>query len=191
MADDKPPPGNPEPVVYRLDRDDVIVEVGGEWDHFAMQNDGAHLCQRSVLGRPLESFVSGDATRMFVRALLQAARLTLRPLTRDYRCDSADLRRYMRMTIAPEADGGLRVSHALVRTVPYAHPVPVRYAMGNVANVTIRCSMCNRLRDGGEWREADSVPPLAGGVARPVIYGVCPDCMTQIRLRSPGRVGAI
>ncbi len=53
-------------VSYTLDRNNRIVDVGGEWDHFAIENDARNLVTPNVLGRPINEFIIGDVTCMFL-----------------------------------------------------------------------------------------------------------------------------
>lgn len=164
---------------YRVDSSDHITSVGGAWDQFARDNDGARLLAQHVIGTRLLTHVHGEASRSFVWTLLDAARKLEKQVARGYRCDSPSCRRHMEMRISPEAGGSLVVEHRLLRIEPLNSEIRFVAAPAGGRSMIGRCSMCNRLRLSGEWREVDQpeVAALAaGGDQIAVIYGVCPDC---------------
>jgi hypothetical protein len=167
-------------ICYWLDVGDVIVEIGPGWEAFARENSAPDLDVRRVIGRNLIDFVSGDASRMYVRTLIQAARLMRRPLIRPYRCDSADTRRYMEMRLTLQEDGLLKWEHRLVRKEAMRRRMDFRASVHRLAaRCVVRCSMCNRLKSSVGWSEPDigPMPAIERDGTIPVIYGVCPDCL--------------
>jgi len=165
------------PIVYWIDRKMEITAVAGPWDQFARENDGADMASSSVLGRSIWAFVTGDPARMWVEALFQLATVTGRMVERPYRCDSPDLKRFMRMRVIPEGAGVLRVEHELLRTEKQQRAVIIR-PVGNLrASGLMRCSVCGRINKGESWREPDlcDVPSATEPVLR-VMYTVCQQC---------------
>lgn len=173
-------------ICYWLDTGDVIVDITGGWNSFAQENNAEELEARRVIGRNLLSFVQGDVTRMYVRTLIQSARLMRKPMLRSYRCDSPEQRRYMEMRLCVENSGLLRWEHRLVRTEPLARRLEFRVLTvpGRPKRI-VRCSMCNRLKHSADWAEPDTleIPEAEVDGQIPVIYGVCPSCLTS----SPSR----
>lgn len=170
---------------YRLDVTDRIVEVGGAWNEFALANNGTAIVKERVLGSSVFSHVSGDVSVMFLRTLLASARILNRPSTRAYRCDSPACKRFMEMTVIPEGDGSLMLEHRQVRTEVLPQPFVFTASQARSCRV-IRCSMCNRLKTSGAWREpefAHAEGSVSGTHGNPVIYGVCPTCLDSVRLR--------
>jgi len=167
-------------VSYTLDRNNRIVDIGGEWDHFAIDNDARNLVAPNVLGRPIDEFIIGDATRMFLFTMLDCSRLLAKPFTRPYRCDSPQWRRYMEMTLEPTRQGTIELRHQLLWVEPIDHPVVFTVAPSGVRHDFVkRCSICNRLRIRNRWLEADEAAHwglLAKSGECPVIYGVCETC---------------
>ena len=175
-------PEDPEySITYWLNASDIIVNIGPGWDDFALQNNATNLDVTRVIGRKLLNFVQGDTTKMYVRTILQSARLTRRPLVRNYRCDSPDQRRFMEMRLSMEDNGLLKWEHRLLRTENMMRSLSFFPAAGlAAAKCVVRCSMCNRLKSASGWQEPDVAPlptPMAGE-SIPVIYGVCPDCLS-------------
>lgn len=182
MSDDRrfPADGEEFGLSYWLDVGDVIVEVSPDWENFAQENGGDGIEAKKVLGRNLLSFVHGDVTRMYVRSLVQSARMLRRPICRTYRCDSPDMRRFMEMRLTLESSGLLRWEHRTLRTEPLSRRI--EFAVGSAGRsrrIVVRCSICNRLKAPGGWCEPDcyEAPLPAVEATVPVIYGVCPDCL--------------
>lgn len=167
-------------VSYTLDRNNRIVDIGGEWDHFAVENDARNLVTPNVLGRSINEFIIGDATRMFLFTMLDCSRLLAKPLTRAYRCDSPQWRRFMEMTLEPTPHGVVELRHQLLRVEPTNHSITFTVApTGSRHEFVNRCSICNRLRLQNRWLEADEAAHwglLAKTGECPVIYGVCETC---------------
>ena len=178
---------NSEPnysICYWLDISDVIVDIGAGWTEFALENNAPELEVRKVIGRNVIDFVSGDVTKMYVRTILQSARLMRRPMHRSYRCDSPDQRRFMEMRLTMEDNGLLRWEHRMVRSENMQRRMDFRPAAGlHAAKCVVRCSMCNRLKSPAGWSEPDigPQPPTLGDGTIPVIYGICPECLALPR----------
>ncbi len=163
---------------YWLDADDAIVRVSGDWDRFARENDGSGLYSADIRGKSIWSFISGDSSRMWLEALLQLTRLTGKPISRPYRCDSPDLKRFMTMTIIPEGSGRLRIEHTIISTVPRQAPIYFHYApKAAPSRFYQRCSVCGRVRrsQAEPWLEADELCEQDKAELS-VIYSVCGDC---------------
>lgn len=173
---------------YLLDAQDQVVAVSGDWDRFAHANEGQTATTAHVVGRYLFDLIAGDSTRMFMRACLEAARLTGSSRTVRYRCDAPDLCRYLEMTLTPGEGGSVMVEHYVRRLVPRL-PVSRQVSVGRYHQdvVWLRCSQCLRVRgagavtalDGRSWQAAEHLPPN-GGATLFVRDVVCPQCQTEL-----------
>lgn len=169
---------------YSLDRSDTIVAVSGKWDDFARDNDGEKILSGQIIGRKLDQFIIGDDTRMFVRTLLMSARTLCRPIYRPYRCDSPKLKRFMEMTVLPQAEGAVEVIHRELYSEPIFYNIPIVAAPASAGWAFLkRCSLCNRVQAQGMWSEIDEAIEanrlLVTAPSLKVIYGVCPDCLAR------------
>lgn len=162
------------PTTYVLDDRNRICSVSGVWDEFADENGGRKLSSNDVCGRTIWDFVAGDATRMWLDAIFQLTRLRGTCLERSYRCDSPDVKRFMRMRVLADQGRFLRIEHEILATEPRAAPVPIHYGANALDGIHRRCSICGRVHI-GRWQE-----PLAEHVDASnrimVIYTVCEDC---------------
>jgi hypothetical protein len=180
-ADRKPA----SPVVeYRLDECDRITEVNHNWKRFALENGGENLIAEKVIGRSLRDFISGDITRMFVSALLQSTRMTGRERTVTYRCDSAEVKRYMAMDIVPVSSGELISRHRVLRELKLPVAMPFSAIKSGEKTLIKRCSMCNRLAKEGsppvEPEDAERLGWLGSPANALVIYFVCKNCAEMV-----------
>lgn len=166
-------------VEFTLDNKDRILQVNDSWDLFACDNGAPELCARDICGRSLFDYIVGDATRMFVRVLLDQARVLDKALCRDYRCDSDNLKRYMRMEIIPREKSRLLLNHITLRTEPLTPAV--KFVYRNSSSACLRCSDCNRVWTPGDtWLEADQLFSAAETRSPlPTVYTICPDCKAR------------
>lgn len=108
---------------YIIDKQNTVVETGGDWDRFAMQNGGETAIGENVLGQSLWDFVTGDSLRRYLNALFFSSRLRGDGLCLPMRCDSHLERRDLRMTIRVLSDNGLQISHEQLGS-PSVHHAP-------------------------------------------------------------------
>jgi hypothetical protein len=149
------------------------------WDAAAEQAQGRAGCKRAnIIGRALEDFMVGDATKMFVRAALDAARILAQTRVLPYRCDSADQHRRFEMVISPMGDGCVQVEHRLVFAEPRGLRKPSSRAR---ALVGLRCSQCLSVRIGGrtEWADAELEPGTM------LAQDICPRCAGRLFQATP------
>lgn len=176
-------------VSYTLDHANRIVGIGGSWNCFALENGALNLLESQVLGRDIGEFIIGDTTRMFVFAMLDSARLLAKPITRSYRCDSPQYRRFMEMTLLPGPQDMIELHHRLVREEPVQYPIKFTVAPdGAHSGLVKRCSMCNRLNLQNRWLEADEAAHqglLTQTATHLVIYGVCESCRRRLPKHPP------
>jgi rubredoxin len=161
-------------VYYVVDRDNLIVDTHETWDNDARTTDMRGGTSREcIIGRRLEAFMVGDATKMFVRSALDAARLLGQTRTLPYRCDSAGQHRRFEMVISPLGGGQVRVEHRLLEARPRAQRASLKAPRALPA---WRCSQCLFVRYSGhvEWRETDLEP------AELLAQDVCPECARKL-----------
>lgn len=170
------------PIEIRLDRDLLITHVGGGWDAFAFANGGKSLVGKAVIGRPITSFIHGDAVRMFTDVVFERMLRLGGTRTIRYRCDSPGIIREMEMTLTAIPDG-LHCKHRIVRETPSTP----RAKFPTVPRaVRLRCSHCNELfsltgSPMTKQEAADGAPRDADGtVVIEVDYFICRICRGTI-----------
>jgi len=170
-------------ISYFIDSEDRIYKVTGPWDEFALDNNGPNACVKSVIGKPLTSFITGEAAQKLTNTMLTSARELKQTISRPYRCDSGWLKRYMEMSVVPHEDGTLEVHHRILRTEPLSKDkfVPTQWTSTIGVEHTKRCSICNKVNLNQEWFEIDEairldLLPLEQSEG-PWDFGVCPSCL--------------
>ncbi len=160
---------------YLVDKSNRIIDVDENWDDAAARaQGGAGSMREGIIGRPLDGFMVGDATRMFVRAALDAARLSGKTRVLPYRCDNADQHRRFEMVITPLDDGLVQVEHRLLD----ARPRVARGQPSTRARVLAgwRCSQCLFVRFSGssDWLDTDLEPGAL------LAQDICPRCASRL-----------
>jgi hypothetical protein len=89
-------------LVYRLDRNNRILSVGGDWDKFALENGGEMAVARVVVGENLFDFIAGAETKSYVNAILFACRETGQPFCGSFQCNSDEEERRFIWNVTPD-----------------------------------------------------------------------------------------
>jgi len=168
-------------VRYHIDRQNRIVSLSDTWRTWAESNGAPHLAD-GVLGRSLWDFVGDYQTREVYRTLLARVR-DGQQVRFPYRCDAPDLRRFMRMTMTSDGEGGVWFDSETLRTEPrprcWRAPLPPE-----APEMLLRaCGWCKRVAVDGAWEEIEVAVArldLFGGPATPALtHGMCPPCYEQ------------
>lgn len=170
---------------YWLDIKDRIIRTNLIWDNFAEDNEGgARSFSDEIIGKSLFSFISGDATKMFVSTMIQRVRITKKRLDVDYRCDSPEMKRFMKMTIVPEEGELIRVENSLEKEEPFENSIKFKYKRRE--HLVKRCSMCQKLNHNNKWFEPEEFAATLNvklDEEIPVIYTVCENCRRNLEQR--------
>lgn len=179
-------------VEYVIDRSDVVVAVGGGWDHAARVGEAGELV--ALGSRPRLWDTMGDPQLQDLwRTIVSRVRSTGEALEVDFRCDAPDERRWFRMTVTPLADDGVHF-----RSTPtFTMERPEVMALGRHTErdhglgAFVVCSWCAEgAADSGEDPEVAEWLPIEELLARhrllehqpapTVSYGICPRCAEQM-----------
>src|SRR5262245_41935895 len=170
------------PLVYWIDRRDVITEVGGAWLAFALANGAPELDSASVVGRRLWDFVGDPTTGQLYRGILARARAG-RAARFPFRCDAPASRRLLEMAVTAEGDGGVRFE---TRTLEEASRPPEALwergaeRSGDLLRV---CGWCKRV-DAGGWAEVEEAVARLRLFERDrlpaLTHGICETCLAAL-----------
>jgi hypothetical protein len=164
-------------VEMTVDKNNIIVAVNASWDEFALSNDAPQLAGGSVIGWSLLDSVSGKVTKIFTQALLDLARSHEQKIMFDYRCDSPQVRRFMRMHISQGDAGSVQFIHEHLSSEYFSHAAIYQSAAQRSRDTLVRCSICNHVRHDGIWSTPDYVSrTFFASHPVSVIYGICPSC---------------
>jgi len=168
---------------YWLDNQDRIIEVSSTWDVFAKENNGESVFSENIIGKSLKNYIKSDETRMFTELLLNKARLLNITVERQYRCDSPDVKRFMKMLIIPEEYNVLRVNHYVLKIEPHSIKLNFMYANDQKIKFMKRCSICNKVHFENKWLEGDSNEVskyIRENNLIHVLYTVCEVCISDM-----------
>jgi hypothetical protein len=163
---------------YLLDEHDRIVEVGGDFDRFASENDGPHCQASQVVGQSLWSFIQGAEVRHLLRLLLQQAEVG--SVRVPLRCDSPHELRLLEMEIVAQPP------HRLVRFQPVLTQPNDPYNAPEPARLVTLCSWCNNVEVANgitHWLPVDQAAQALGLLVRQpqgITHGLCPACSAAL-----------
>ncbi len=168
-------------VEYRIDADDLLVEVGQGWATFARENDAPELA-RPEPGRTLWSYVTGEDVAEVWRLLVARARSHASTAKVRVRCDAPAVRRWYDITLTVEADSAVRFRSVQVGEQARA-PVPLIDLVArrdpNVPLLRV-CSWCSRFLDGPAWIPVERYVADHDLLERSALPGIshtiCPEC---------------
>lgn len=173
-------------VTYAIDAEDRLTQVDSEWERFAEENQGGDdLRPESVIGQSLWTFIREPTLQALYRELIDRVRAGHGPVEFDFRCDSPQFRRRMRMRMVSRGDGIVQfrsVTRAIEARAEKLHATTVFRG----ATQIVRCSVCNRYRlPSGEWAEvAEAVTsgsPLDQDRPPNLLWSVCVTCSDRLK----------
>lgn len=184
-------------IVYVTDLDGIVLFVNsGPWRQFADENGGEAVASASdVVGRPLESFFSGDSVSEQFRTLFEQVRSGKRSrISYPFRCDAPDRVRFMRLTMSavpgPDRSPAAVLFHSALldereRATQQiiSSPPPANAKQLPIQSI---CAYCKRLElpaGSGTWLEAEEYAAAGGATRVRLSHGVCPDCTATVLAR--------
>ena len=170
---------------YHLDSENYIISLSSGWVEFALENAGINLSPDAILGRSIWDFITEGQIRHLYKVLFEKVKTQNKVLVIDFRCDSPNLRRYMKLSISPLQASQLLLESWLVREEK-RDPIRLLNPGTSALSTFLRmCSWCKRVElDKGSWVEVevavekmelfytDSLPQ--------VTHGICTECEERI-----------
>lgn len=167
---------------YRVDAQDRMTEVGGEWNAFAAANGAPGLTIEHLRGRALPTLVSGTEMQALTGMLLKRAR-AVGEVEVPFRCDAPGERRFLSMSLRRDADGGVAIETTLLRTEPRPPVALLDGRQPRRDEVLVVCSWCKRIRLDVRWVEVEEAVEALGLFDAPrlpqVSHGICPECRAR------------
>ena len=172
-------------VEYRIDADDVLIEVGQGWASFARENDAAELA-RPEPGRTLWSYVTGEDVSEVWRLLVARARSHSSAAQVRVRCDAPAVRRWFDITLTVDEASAVRFRSVQIGEQERA-PVPLIDLVARRdpdAPLLRVCSWCSRFLDERGWLAVEHYVADHDLLERSVLPGIshtiCPDCEARV-----------
>lgn len=137
---------------YQLNPDNLIMAVGGDWDSFALANNGRTAFTEHVLGRSLWSFVSGTEMRSYLNAVFFVCRERGKQISLPFRCDQPSVSLTLCMTVTPLQNRFLRIENqehpCSLKTVTKEFPAHAGCAVcGTGVAKSLPVFVCRMCRD--------------------------------------------
>ncbi|HEX3102036.1 MAG TPA: hypothetical protein VHQ01_09605, partial [Pyrinomonadaceae bacterium] len=163
---------------------DRIVSVNDAWNAFAVANGAPELSTSKIIGWSLWSFITDDVTRDIYRKILVAVRKG-KPFDFDFRCDSPDYRRFLKMKISVVMDAGVQFETSIVHLEARASQNILRTSRSFNDHLVTICSWCNMINTGeNAWHEIEEAINILRlfdvDPAPRLSHGVCDACMEEI-----------
>ena len=169
---------------YRVDSRDRIQSVNEDWLAFACENQASGLNIKTVIGRPLFRFLTGEGTRHLYQMIIDRVRKTQKTAVIPFRCDGPTMRRFMELKISPCADGVVQFEGRIVREEERERVALFDLTVARTDEFVRMCSWCKRIWVEGEWFEVELALKrlkLFNKTALPQItHSVCSDCSERI-----------
>jgi len=133
-----------EPIIYRIDAEDRIIECNDAWSRFARANDGESTLPDWVIGKTLWELVCDPTLSELYRRMIAKARAGL-PVQFRCRCDAPTERRVFRMTLRGQNDDEVEFTSELESCEPRPEVVWLRSHASDSGNLVRICSWCARV----------------------------------------------
>ena len=185
----------PQVVEYRIDGDDVLVEVDDGWAAFARANEADALAAPGT-GLVLWSAIDGEETRALWQMLVSRVRDRQREVSVPLRCDAPDTRRWLEVTISPGADGSVNFRSVLQfeEARPPVALLDLRARRDDELTPVAVCSWCGRGELGAEWLEIEDLVRtrrlLEEDAVPPISHGLCGGCRREMSSALAGSANA-
>jgi hypothetical protein len=164
---------------YWVDSGGTVLRVAGSWDTWLEDDDELSELARAVnvVGRDLFSFVENESVALVYQALQARVFETGKAIEFPFRCDSAWLRREMRMRMSLEG-GLLRYDSTIIRETRRERPLPRAAAAADI--LVAMCSFCKGYRFPTESKLWKDIESLFGEPGLPELFalthGMCEGC---------------
>lgn len=171
-------------ITYSLDLNNTLVDVGGDWDAFALANQGDDLTRENVLGAPLFRFIVGAEVTAIYKSLFAKVRNHGHALSFAFRCDSPTFRRRMKIYIAPMPNQGLAVRTELLEEIPREEVPLLDPGIPRTEELIQICCICSDVRSKeGLWvpieQESARRNLLENSALPRLSHGYCPQCLEE------------
>ncbi len=174
-------------ISYQINSRDEIVFVNDHWSDFAVANSGSDIVRKIILQRSLWSCISNSTTEYIYREILRRVRAG-QAIQIKLRCDSAELRRLIELTICPQQDGEVQFDSRPIWIQSRMLPILFKNNAPRTDNLLIICSWCNKIETGnGKWQEVEEAVESLGlfelEILPMISHGMCDSCYQTVSLK--------
>lgn len=169
--------------IHRINDEDRIVEINRDWEDFAWRN-WPEYDPSTIVGNKIWKFITDSEVSHLYYEILHMTRMHNKIFQFNYRCDSPDTFRLLRMTISiTEKD--LVEFRSTVQKEIIRPPIDVLNLNISSNNIWIMmCSFCKAVHAQGVWIEFEKavdalnlqIPPYPK-----ISHGICDSCSAGVR----------
>lgn len=167
---------------YIIDINDKIISANHGFGKFAIENNSKDLA-KSIIGESIWKFIYFDEVHRLYQRLFEAIRKTDKKVDLNFRCDSHDVLRFMKMNIEPIGENSLQIKTKLIRQVDRKKMLSREILYLGINSGTPMCSNCNKIyiNEKSAWLEIDkAIEKNHIGRELSVNFKICEDCVDQI-----------
>ncbi len=171
---------------YSIGKDDRVHYINDAWNDFAHANVW-WSSDSAVIGKSLWDFINGQDTRLVYQLLVKRVRDDRCQVLVPFRCDSADIRRFMELDLEPGADDVVNFACRIVKIESRPRVALLAGDVERSDQVVTVCSWCKKVRIGtGDWVDVeeavDRLELFNANVQPRLNHGICPPCGAVWRL---------
>jgi hypothetical protein len=176
---------------YSIDEKNVFMSIEPQaWMEFAIANDTPELTPDSVRGRMIWDYINGDDSRRIYNILFKRIRHEKQTITFPYRCDSADIRRFMSMEMRLGENNSIEFKSSVLKIEQRAPVSLLDIASSRTEDIIIICSWCKDIwvYDIGWINIEEGVRRLGifDSIAQPrLTHSVCANCQKLLDTKLP------
>ena len=169
-------------IEYEIDEQNHIVAVNRAWFDEARTAGDQRLADEGVVGRGLWDLIHDRNTRHLYETIIGRARQQARSVGFRFRCDTPDLRRLLRMEVAPIQNGHVAFAVKLVEAQPRAAVQLLQIGRAHSDALIHMCGWCKRVKlSDDRWVEVEQALDAlhlfeASGPLPAISHGICPAC---------------
>ena len=166
---------------YIIDLNNTIISTNHGFGEFANENNAKDLAN-SIIGESIWKFIYFDDVNRLYERLFEAIRKTDKEVALNFRCDSHNVLRFMKMYIEPIGESNLQIKTELIRQLDRKIMLSREILFLGINNGTPMCSHCNKIYINGKgvWMEIDhAIEKNLIGDELSVNFKICEDCVIQ------------
>ena len=170
-------------VIYRIDESDRIVYVNDEWDIFAVENDAKELISENIKNKNLWEYIQGEELVYLYGMVFDKVRKSRIELSFQYRCDSPEIKRYLKMNVAPLKGHMIEISNPIVKIEKRETIDILRNKVRANDEFITMCSWCKRVK-AEEWVEVEDAIKKYGLFEKDslpqITHSICKACTDKL-----------
>lgn len=171
-------------ISYSIDKNNIIRSIDTHFIAFANAN-GWDSAESDVIDRHLGEFISGNEIKLLTEKLIEKVRITKRPISIPYRCDSPDVRRYLEMRLQLYPDNQILFANRILRVIPQDLPSYSFSRSTDCKDSISVCSWCNQAKlKENQWVDIDvaikTLDLMAGDPKLKITHGLCNSCQATL-----------